>query len=129
MLAHLAWTPEMPQRTGVTALVQRRAARILSKDRRLATVRDAQLFFSGGPDTQARAESIAREIERDIDARPETARQARKISVATFRLITAMQRGDRAAVARAIEARAAMLPKLNNVELGWHHERLIVIGA
>lgn len=70
---------------------------------------------------------IAQEIERTVERYPEVALQARRIMVEGFRLIAAMQRGDRAGVERAIAARSALLPKLNNVELSWHHSRMLVI--
>jgi DNA-binding winged helix-turn-helix (wHTH) protein len=130
VLAHLAWTPPSSHsaRRVTPLLAEAEALAIKSQDpEAIATVRDAQLFFSGGPDTQERAEVIAREIERDLIAHPDTAPQSRKVSVANFRLISAMQRGDADAVARAIEARASTLAKLDNVELAWHHERLLVV--
>jgi hypothetical protein len=51
----------------------------------------------------------------------------RAISLPVFRVITSSQRGDSAAVERAIQALSALHAKLNNTELLWHHERLLMI--
>ena len=44
-----------------------------------------------------------------------------------FRVITATQRGDSAQVQRAIDTLSTLHSKLNNTELLWHHERLLMI--
>jgi hypothetical protein len=44
-----------------------------------------------------------------------------------FRVITSSQRGDTVAVARAIQTLSSLHTKLNNTELLWHHERLLMI--
>lgn len=92
-----------------------------------ATVRTARLFFTGGPATQARAEALATEIDRDIREHGELAGHARRIPTHSFRLITATQRGDLAAAQRAETARRLELAKLNNVELEWHEQRYRVV--
>jgi hypothetical protein len=76
-----------------------------------------------------RAEEIALHIERACALHPEIASQARRILVERFRLIIAMQRGDQAAMGRAIEVRAALLSRLKNAELTWHHERMLLVKA
>lgn len=128
--AHLAWTPpSCHSAREVKRLVDEAiaCAELTDSPGARAAVKDARLFFSAGPDTLEQAEAIAREIDHDCITHPETAVQTRRMLVAGFRLITAMQRGDRVAVSRALEARAALLAQLNNVELRWHQERMLLV--
>ncbi|MET0387019.1 MAG: AAA family ATPase [Polyangiales bacterium] len=127
--AHLAWTPpHCHSARRVEQLLERAQHFSEQVDSPVAraAIRDARMFFSAGPRTADTSEAIAREIELECDARPD-APQARRMLVAGFRLTWAMQRGDRAALQRAIDARQALLPRLNNVELRWHHERMLLV--
>ena len=129
VLAHQAWTP--PNSTSA-----RKVAELLGEARRLAqrsqnphalsTVRDAELFFSAGPATFARAQAIAAEMERELAAQPKRVEDWRAISLPVFRVITSSQRGDSAAVERAVQQLSALHAKLNNTELLWHHDRLLM---
>jgi hypothetical protein len=93
----------------------------------VAAVRDAQLFFSAGPERWHAADRIAAQIERDLPARLNAAAQWRATSVLLFRMISASQRGDEPALQRALEALSALQARLNHSELMWHHERLLLI--
>jgi DNA-binding winged helix-turn-helix (wHTH) protein len=128
-LAHLAWTPpNCHSARRVNELMQEaeaRAKRANTDDARWA-VAAANLFFKGGPKTHQVGEAIAAEIEREVHASPAVSR-ARLLSVETFRMISAMQRGDQTAVDRALERRAQVLSKLNNFELQWHHDRYLLM--
>jgi DNA-binding winged helix-turn-helix (wHTH) protein len=130
--AHQAWTP--PNNSSA-----RRVAELLAEAQALAAksgavpaqaaVNDALLYFSAGPETLHEAESIAERIELECELQLEIASQARRILVGRFRLITAMQRGDKSAVSRAIEVRAALLSRLKNAEITWHYERMLLVQA
>jgi DNA-binding winged helix-turn-helix (wHTH) protein len=126
VLAHLAWTaPNCNSARKVNALLQEaeeRAQRSNAVDA-LAAVRDAKLFFNGGPKTVKIAEAIAAEIDRDVRALPPGMRRGRSLSTEMFRLISAMQRGDKPAMKRALDSRDGILATLNSIELNWHHER------
>jgi tetratricopeptide (TPR) repeat protein len=130
VLAHLAWSPpNCHSARRVNALMQE-AAELAERSRdveALATVRDARLFFEAGPDRVAAAHLLADEIDHQLRQHPHTAFSARSISTARFRLITAMQHGDEAGLARAIEQRSRVLAKVKNRELSWHHERLLLV--
>ena len=130
VLAHLAWTP--PSSTSarkVAALLDeaRQLAERSQDHQALSVVRDAELFFSAGPATFARAQAIVAETERELAAQPKRVEDWRAISLPVFRVITSSQRGDSAAVERAIQTLSALHAKLNNTELLWHHERLLMI--
>jgi DNA-binding winged helix-turn-helix (wHTH) protein len=130
-LAHLAWTPpSCLSARKVNALLAE--AETLARDSgdavALAVVRDARLFFSAGPATHAQGEALADEIERDQRANPQTARKIRILTTGTLRYILAMQRGDELSMGRAIEQRERTLATLNNCELDWHHDRLLLVG-
>ena len=105
--------------------LQRAQARENSEAR--AVVRDAELYFSAGPATFARAESIAREIDREIADHPQRYSRWRATSTPIFRVITAAQRGNAEQVQRAVEELTTLHQKLNNTELQWHHDRLLMI--
>jgi hypothetical protein len=130
--ATLAWTAPNHQSA-------RRVAELLSQARAFAertdsaharaAVDDAMLFFSAGPDTWQEAAALADQIERTCARNPEVASPARRILVARTRLITAMQRGDRLAMAHAIDERAALAARLQNAEARWHHERMLLVKA
>ncbi|HET8937869.1 MAG TPA: AAA family ATPase [Polyangiales bacterium] len=130
--AHMAWTPpNCHSARRVMQLIdqaQAFAEKTTSASAR-AAVDDARLYFSAGPDSLERAEEIALHIERACVLHPEIASQARRILVERSRLIIAMQRGDQAAMGRAIEVRAALLSRLKNAELTWHHERMLLVKA
>jgi DNA-binding winged helix-turn-helix (wHTH) protein len=129
VLAHLAWTPP-------NSLSARRVNALLGEAESLAerandaeasnAVRDARLFFRAGPESHSQAEALADEIDRELKSRPETTRSARLVVTSTLRLILAMQRGDLAGLQRALQARASLLEAVNNRELDWHHERMLL---
>ena len=130
VLAHLAWTPpDCNSARRVNALLEE-AERLVERsqhaDAREALL-DAKLFFHAGPKTIASAEAVAAEIERSQRALPPGSRRTRTMSIATFRLLTAMQRGDKAGMERAIETRSNTLARLNSIELGWHHDRMLMV--
>jgi hypothetical protein len=131
VLAHQAWTPPFSTsaRKVVALLSEARQLAQRSQDpQALSVVRDAELFFSAGPATFARAQAIATEMERDLAAQPpKRVEDWRAISLPVFRVITSSQRGDAAAVERAIQTLSGLHAKLNNTELMWHHERLLMI--
>jgi DNA-binding winged helix-turn-helix (wHTH) protein len=130
VLAHLAWTPpNCVSAVRVNALVSQadELAQCSGDLDAITTVRQAKLFFCAGPKTQRSAEAIADEIDRAHQAHPDASLQGRALSTLTFRLIIAMQRGDQAAVQHAIQQRTAALARLNNVELNWHHERMLLV--
>jgi DNA-binding winged helix-turn-helix (wHTH) protein len=130
VLAHQSWTPPH-------SLSARKVKQLLDEARKLAqrshdawaqsVVRDADLFFAAGPATFDRAQAIAAEMERELAAQPKRVEDWRSISLPVFRVITSTQRGDAPAVARAIQTLSALHAKLNNTELLWHHERLLMI--
>ncbi|HKP57065.1 MAG TPA: AAA family ATPase [Polyangiales bacterium] len=130
VLAHLAWTPpECNSARRVNALLAeaQSLAERSGQPEAFEALRDAKLFFMAGPKTLASAEAIAVEIERAQRALPSGARRPRNVTLATFRLITAMQRGDQAGLERALEARETALARLGNIELNWHHERMLMV--
>ena len=130
VLAHQAWTPPFSTSAHkVTQLLSdaRKLAQRASDPHALAVVRDAELYFAAGPATFARAQAIAAEVERDFAAQAKRVEDWRAISLPVFRVITSGQRGDSAAVERAIQTLSALHAKLNNTELLWHHERLLMI--
>lgn len=130
--AHMAWTPpNCHSARRVNQLIEEAQsfADKTESARARAAVDDARLYFSAGPDSIERAEEIALHIERACALHPEIASQARRVLVERFRLIIAMQRGDSAAMGRSIEVRAALLSRLKNAELSWHHERMLLIKA
>jgi tetratricopeptide (TPR) repeat protein len=128
--AHQSWTP--PNSTSA-----RKVAQLLGEARELAqrshdpvalsTVRDAELFFSAGPATFERAQAIAADMDREFAAQPRRVEDWRAIALPVFRVITATQRGDSVQVQRAIQTLSSLHSKLNNTELLWHHERLLMI--
>jgi eukaryotic-like serine/threonine-protein kinase len=130
VLAHLAWTPP-------NSLSARRVNALLGEAESLAerannaeasnAVRDARLFFRAGPELHSQAEALADEIDRELKSRPETTRSARLVVTSTLRLILAMQRGDLPGMQRALQARASLLEAVNNRELDWHHERMLLV--
>jgi DNA-binding winged helix-turn-helix (wHTH) protein len=128
-LTHLAWTaPNCRSARRVNALLDEaepRAQRSKAVDA-LESLRAAKLYFNGGPKTAHIAEAIAVEIDREALAEIPS-RRGRTLATATFRIISAMQRGDKLAVERAFEARAKTLSKINLIELGWHHERYLMV--
>ena len=129
-LAHLAWTPPHCRSARRVNELLEQAEQLAHESEDLiarATVRTARLFFTGGPATQARAEALATEIDRDIREHSELSGHARRIPTHTFRLITATQRGDLPAAQRAETARRLELAQLNNVELEWHEQRYRVV--
>jgi tetratricopeptide (TPR) repeat protein len=131
VLAHLAWTPPNCRSARAVEALLREAESLAEASNDLtarAAVRDAKLFFSGGPATQAAADALVGEIEREIQSHPELF-SGRKLTVLTHRYITAMQRGNLAAMERASAARAAELAKLNNLELNWHQERMLFVHS
>jgi len=130
VLAHQAWTP--PNSTSARKVKQllheaRELAQRSQDHAALSTVRDAELFFSAGPATFPRAQAIAAEMERELATQPKRVEDWRAISLPVFRVITSSQRGDAAAVERAIQTLSGLHAKLNNTELLWHHERLLMI--
>jgi DNA-binding winged helix-turn-helix (wHTH) protein len=128
--AHLAWVPPncMSARKVNALMSQAEAfARESNDPEALATVRDAQLFFSAGPSSLVAAEALADEIKHELAAHPETRRSQRVISVVTFRIISAMQRGDKLGLACALAERLAVLEQLNNSEFYWHYERMLLV--
>jgi DNA-binding winged helix-turn-helix (wHTH) protein len=130
--AHLAWTaPNSHSKRRVDELT-RQAQELAHKSgsaNARAAVDDTLLFFRAGPDTFEKAEQIAHEIERASAQEPELTSHARRVLVARFWLITAMQRGDRAGLARGIEMRAALMSRMHNAEAKWHHDRMLVVKA
>ncbi|HET8932843.1 MAG TPA: AAA family ATPase [Polyangiales bacterium] len=130
VLSHLAWSPpHCHSATRVRELLTEASA--LAEQSQdpdaLATVRDARLFFEAGPEQVREAQLLADEIDHQLREHPETATSARSISTARFRVIAALQHGDAASLSRAIEQRSKVLAKVNNRELSWHHERLLLI--
>jgi DNA-binding winged helix-turn-helix (wHTH) protein len=129
--AHLAWAPPncLSARKVNELMTQADQLARESKDpEALAAVRDAQLFFGAGPSNLAAAEVLAEEIQRELGAHPETRRSQRVISVVTFRIVSAMQRGDKLGLACAIEERFGVLEQLNNSELNWHYDRMLLVA-
>lgn len=130
VLSHLAWSPpHCHSATRVRELLTEASA-LAERSRdldALATVRDARLFFEAGPERVRDAQLLADEIDHQLREHPETATSARSISTARFRVIAALQHGDAASLERAIEQRSKVLAKVNNRELSWHHERLMLI--
>jgi DNA-binding winged helix-turn-helix (wHTH) protein len=128
--AHLAWVPPncMSARKVDAHMAEAQAlARESNDPEALATVRDAQLFFGAGPSSLAAAEVLAEEIQHELAAHPETRRSQRVISVVSFRIVSAMQRGDKLGLSCALAERLAVLEQLNNVELYWHYERMLLV--
>jgi tetratricopeptide (TPR) repeat protein len=130
VLCHLSWTPPncMSAQRVQSLLSQAEAQleRSHSADAH-AKLRDAQLFFQAGPSTQGLAEVTAREIEEDLRARPEVARSARVLVIGNTRFLMALQRGDLAGAQLSMERRNEMLEQLHNVELDWHHTRMLLV--
>ncbi len=130
VLAHMAWTPpSCSSARQVNALLgeaEELAKRAGQQEAKVA-VQSAKLFFLAGPETVTRAEAIADEMDREVRAGAASIYRTRAMSTATFRYIIAMQRGDRERMKRAIEERAGHLAKLQNIELQWHHERLLLV--
>lgn len=130
VLAHQAWTPPHSHSARKVKLLldeARRLAEASRDEQALSVVREAELFFSAGPATFERAEAIAKEIERELAADPKRWEHWRATSLPVFRVITSTQRGDAASVGRAIHTLSGLHSKLNNTELLWHHERLLMI--
>jgi DNA-binding winged helix-turn-helix (wHTH) protein len=130
VLTHLAWTPpncNSAQRVDALLAKAEALAERAQQSDVFDALRDAKLFFLGGPKTLASAQLVAAEIERVQAALPAGSRRTRSVSLATFRLITAMQRGDQAGVERAVDSRAATLARLNSIELSWHHQRMLMV--
>ena len=92
-----------------------------------AVVRDAELYFSAGPATFSRAEAIAREIDRELLNHPNRYSRWRATSTPIFRIITAAQRGNAEGVQRAVDELTTLHQQLNNTELLWHHDRMLMI--
>ena len=129
-LCHLAWTPPncMSARKVNALLDQAQAVCAQTTDPEAhAKLRDARLFFGNGPANHEATEQLAREIERDLKKRPETARSTRVVPLSTCRLLLAMQRGDEVAVGNALAQRRAAFAPLKNTELDWHEQRLQLI--
>jgi hypothetical protein len=130
--AHLAWTPPNSHSKRRVDELTRQAQALAHKSgsaNARAAVDDTLLFFRAGPDTFESAEQIAHQIERAYAHEPELTSHARRVLVARFWLITAMQRGDRAGLARGIEMRAALVASMHNAEAKWHHDRMLVVKA
>jgi len=130
VLSHLSWTPPNCMSAERVQSIMSRAEEQLARTSSLdahAKLRDAQLFFAAGPATQHEAEAVAVAIEEDLRARPELARSARVLAVATSRFLLALQRGDVPAAERALEQRAQGLSLLNNAEMEWHHARMQLV--
>ncbi|MET0388203.1 MAG: AAA family ATPase [Polyangiales bacterium] len=130
VLSHLAWTPPNCLSASKVRSLLREAEQLANESgapEARAALRDAKLYFSAGPSSLTTAEAIADEIERELKQNPATARSTRSVAASTFRLIVSMQRGDTAALERAIERQEAVLSKLNNVELSWHFQRTLVV--
>jgi DNA-binding winged helix-turn-helix (wHTH) protein len=130
VLAHLAWSPPNCHSARRVTELLREASELATRSQdldALATVRDARLFFEAGPDQVDAAQLLADEIDHQLKQYPQTATSARSISTARFRVIVALQHGDGAALQRALDQRSKVLAKLNNRELSWHHERLLLV--
>jgi hypothetical protein len=127
--AHLSWTPphcnsarRVRELLGEAEL---HATRSGDRDARDA-VRRAKLYFLAGPDNLKTAEVIAAEIEQDVRAHALPERPGQETYVTMFRLMSALQRGDTEGADHALRARGAMLARLGNLELSWHHERWLL---
>jgi DNA-binding winged helix-turn-helix (wHTH) protein len=130
VLAHQAWTPPHSKSARKVAELlgaARELAQRANDAQALSIVRDAELFFSAGPATFERAAAIAADMERELAAHPKRVEDWRATALPVFRVITSAQRGDAVAVARATNTLTVLQGKLNNTELFWHHERLLMI--
>ncbi|HET8938071.1 MAG TPA: hypothetical protein VFN67_31725, partial [Polyangiales bacterium] len=130
VLVHLAWTPpNCESATRVNVLLAEAEALIEGVDdpEPAELVWEAKLFFNSAPDRHDYAEMLAQEIDRELRANPELALQGRIFATWVYRMVSACQRGDKQAVQRCINNRAALVTKLNNVELQWHQERVPLI--
>jgi DNA-binding winged helix-turn-helix (wHTH) protein len=130
VLAHQSWTPPHSwSAANVSELVEQaeQLATRSGNSEALAAVRDAQLYFSGGPATHARAEALMLEVERELEAHPDIAGQWRAAALRVFRVINATQRGDAAGLARAVDELSTLHQRMNNTELRWHHERMLLV--
>lgn len=130
VLVHLAWTaPNCESATRVNALLAEAEALIEGVDdpEPAELVWEAKLFFNSAPDRHAYAEMLATEIDRELRANPELALQGRIFATWVYRMVSACQRGDKQGMQRCINSRAALVTRLNNVELEWHQERVPLI--
>jgi predicted ATPase len=130
VLAHLAWSPPNCHSAQRVQSLMAEAAALAERSQdldALATVRDARLFFEAGPEQLAAVLQLADEVDHQLREHPQTATSARSVSTSRLRVILALQHGDATALERAIEQRAKLTAKLNNRELSWHHERLLMI--
>lgn|GEM_PF-1251884 len=130
--AQLAWaTPASRSARCVERLCEE--ARDFADRSRSSTARaalnDTLLYFSGGPDSFERAEQISLDIERQCAEQPDIATHVRESYVARARLVRAMQQGNRQALSLAIDARSALVSRLRNAELTWHHDRMLLVKA
>jgi hypothetical protein len=130
VLAHQSWTPPHSWSAAKVNELVEQAEQLAARSgnsEALAAVRDAQLYLSGGPATHARAEALMLEVERELEAHPDIAGQWRAATLRVFRVINATQRGDAAGLGRAVEELSALHKHMNNTELRWHHERMLLV--
>jgi DNA-binding winged helix-turn-helix (wHTH) protein/tetratricopeptide (TPR) repeat protein len=125
-LTHLAWTPpNCMSQTRVTALLAHAQQLIAGHGQDApeaqAALRDARLFFLGGPATHVEAERIAQAIEEELRTRHEPS--TRELTLADSRWLMATQRGDTRAMDVYIAQHRQALTPLRNAELEWHWER------
>lgn len=130
--AHLAWhSPCCHSQRRVDELLQQAEALAerSGSARARGVVDETLLYFRAGPDSYEQAQQIAARIDQSTKLEPELSSHARRVHVVRFRLISAMQRGDRAGITHAIETRAALVKQLRNAEAAWHYDRMLMVKA
>jgi len=88
---------------------------------------ESELYLRGGPDHAANVAQCADELERLAQQNPDRM-PTLPATLAERRTITALQRGEPAAIEAALERAAATARELGNVEFIWYAERFAALA-